>query len=176
MRVLFVALGGNRKRAVTDESADVIASGGSAVVLVDDAAPWASVSFADGVEVVQAARIAAAHWPRRVESLVLYRGPQFVMHRAAGRGTPRARRLVKAYQRRVADRVHRRLFLPLYAKVFGGRSERAVEQRLARLGPFDLLVVADVVSLPDVHRLLKAGLRVGGKPRVAFTIDEIAVG
>jgi hypothetical protein len=176
MRVLFVALGASRKRAVTDESAEVVAAGGAAVVLVDDARAWASVTFADGVEVVQAATLAAEHWPRRAESLLLYRGPRFLLHRAAGRGTPRARRVVKAYERRVADRVHRRLFLPLYDRMWNRTQSRVMVQCLRRLGPFDLLVVTDAPSLPEARRLLGGHLGGSGAPRIAFSIDQVAAG
>jgi hypothetical protein len=52
MRVVFLALGANRRLAVTAESRLLVEAGGQAVVLVQNPRSWAKETFAPGVEVV----------------------------------------------------------------------------------------------------------------------------
>lgn len=172
MHVLFLALGANRRRAVVDEAAQVVADGGQAVVLAEQAKPWSGESFAPGVRFVAVDRLQATHRPRRVENLVLYRGPRFLLHRVIGRGPlkRRARRAAKAYEKRVADRVHRRLFTPVYDRLFSDVRARLVDRELRRGRPFDVLVVSDPLSMPEAQRLLAGS---GGRgPQVVYSIDH----
>jgi hypothetical protein len=73
MRVLFLALGANRRVAVTTESRELAEAGGQAVVLVDRPTPWAADRFAPGVEIVSMAALARGRWPALVDKVVLLR-------------------------------------------------------------------------------------------------------
>jgi hypothetical protein len=174
MQVLFLALGASRKRAVVEESAEVVARGGRAVVLVGARKPWLDQGFEPGVELVTADELEARHLPRRLERLVLYRVPRLVV-RVAGRGplAGKAKRALKAYERRVAARVHRRVFVPLHRRVWPKISDRLVWRHFGpRKGP-ELLVVADALSVPRAVQLIQAwesdGLAV---PKVCYGIDS----
>jgi hypothetical protein len=174
MQVLFLALGASRKRAVVEESAEVVARGGRAVVLVRQRKPWLDQTFAPGVELVTADELQERHLPRRVERLVLYRVPR-LMVRVAGRGrlSSKAKRALKAYERRVAARIHRRVFVPLHRRMWPKISDRMAWRHFApRKGP-ELLVVADALSVLRAVQLVEAwesdGLAV---PRVCYGIDS----
>ncbi|MGI5398949.1 hypothetical protein ACQEVG_05715 [Streptomyces sp. CA-135486] len=174
MQVLFLALGASRKRAVVEESAEVVARGGRAVVLVGVRKPWLDQGFAPEVELVTADELEASHLPRRLERLVLYRVPRLVV-RVAGRGPlrSRAKRALKAYERRVAGRIHRRVFVPLHRRVWPRLADRMVWRHFSpRKGP-ELMVVADALSVPRAVQLIQAweseGLAV---PRVSYGIDS----
>jgi hypothetical protein len=73
MRVLFLALGANRRLAVTEESRALAEAGGHPVVLVDRPAAWAAETFAPGVQVVSMTGLARGRWPAAVEKVVLLR-------------------------------------------------------------------------------------------------------
>ena len=173
MQVLFLALGASRKRAVTEESAEITASGGRAVVIVDRPKAWSSVVFAPGVDVVTPGDLDAAHLPRRIERLLLYRLPRAAVS-AAGVVRPvrkPSQRVLKAYERRVAGRVHRRVFLPLHRRLWPTSQARAVRRRFGAGGP-ELLVVADALSVSFAVQLLDVWGRDGAPlPRIAYSID-----
>jgi hypothetical protein len=86
MRVLFLALGANRRAAVTEESRELAAAGGHPVVLVDRPSAWAADRFAPGVEIVSLPVLVRGHWPAFVEKV------------------PLLRRVVRKLQRRRPDR------------------------------------------------------------------------
>lgn len=173
--VLFIAVGANRRRAVAEDSRTLVEAGGRATVLLADRKPWAEFPFAAGVRVLSSVTPAGpAHWPVRAEQLVLFRAPRAVLHRLAGRGSARAKRVVSAYERRVANRVHRRVFQPAYARFWGDRDFRQFASVVRGAGPYDALVVCDPDSFPVAQRLLTALAGAGGKaPRVAYRIDQL---
>ncbi|MFE9201841.1 hypothetical protein [Micromonospora sp. NPDC007230] len=180
MRTLFLALGATRRRAVVAESGQVVAEGGEAVVLINSAASWRRETFPDGVQVVEVAQLEQQQPVRRAETLLLYRAPRFLLHRVVGRGRlrPRARRASKAYERRIADRVHRRLFLPAYGRLFKQARSRVVAREVRRQAPFDVLVVTDALSMPMAVDLLDrwaADGAAGTAPTVAYSIDHAGV-
>jgi hypothetical protein len=173
MQVLFLALGASRKRAVVEESAEVAERGGRAVVLVADRKPWLDQTFAPGVEVVTADELQARHLPMRLERLVLYRVPRLVV-RVAGR-TPlggKAKRALKAYERKVAGRIHRRVFIPAHRRMWPRTADRMIWRHFAASGP-ELLVVADALSVSRAVQLVEAWesdrLAV---PKVVYGIDS----
>jgi hypothetical protein len=90
MRVLFVAVGGNRKIAVTEESRRLAEAGGHAVVLVERADAWPVNGFAPRVEVAALARTG-----------ILVRMVRKVRHRLGRPMTPDRQydRLVRRYRR-----------------------------------------------------------------------------
>lgn len=171
MRVLFIALGATRRAAVVEDSRQLVEAGGRPVVLVSQPGPWEDETFVPGVEVVPLSTLTGRHWPMRAEQLVLFRGPSFVLRRVAGGNTRRADRVVAAYRRRFANRVHRRIFLPAYGRLWRGGEDRELTTFLRVRGPFEAIVVADAHSFPMAQRVLA---RLGGAaPRVAFRLDQL---
>jgi hypothetical protein len=168
MRVLFLALGANpnRRLAVTEESRRLAEAGEWPVVLIDDPRSWAAGTFAPGVTVLSLREQLDRHWPVAAEQLLLFRGPTSVLRRVGGR---RGGRLASAYERRIADRLHRRGFLPLYRRLWRAG---AVEAFRRRQGRFDAIVVTDPQSFPMAHRLVGPSDRADA-PRVAFRIDQL---
>jgi hypothetical protein len=73
MRVLFLALGANRRAAVTKESRELAEAGGHPVVLVDQPSAWAEERFAPGVEIVSLAALIRGRRPAFVDKVTLLR-------------------------------------------------------------------------------------------------------
>ena len=169
MRVLFLALGANRRLAVTQESRRLAEAGERPVVLIDDPRSWTAETFAPGVTVLSLREQPDRHWPVAAEQLVLFRGPTAVLRRVGGR---RGGRLASAYQRRIADRLHRRGFLPLYRRFWRTGADRPLEAFRRRQGRFDAIVVTDPQSFPVARRLVELSDRADA-PRVAFRIDQL---
>lgn len=169
-RVLFLALGGNRARVVVEESARVVAGGGRSTVVVDELTAWRGHRFAPGVRVVELARLQRAHLPVAAEQLIVHRAPRAAL-RAVGRGRLAgwSQRATRAYDRRIASRVHRRIFLPAYQRLWGDARYRLLRRRIAR-DTFDLLVVADPISIPVAARLVLTD-RVC--PEISYGLDTV---
>ncbi|GAA3336032.1 hypothetical protein GCM10020358_06660 [Amorphoplanes nipponensis] len=167
MRVLFLALGANRRLAVTEETRTLVQAGERPVVLVDRAESWAGDEFAAGVELVELAGLGRDHWPLTAERLVLHRAPKALLRRAGGR---RGKRLVSAYDRRIGRPLHKRVFLPLYGRLWRDAADRPLAEFNRRWGRFDTLVVTDPQSFPAAQRLAAAGRH---RPRIAFRIDQV---
>lgn len=175
MQVLFLALGGTRRQAVTEESARAVADGGSATVLVDQRKTWSRVEFDPRVEVVELARLERSYLPRRVVKVLLYRGPARLF-KLVGRGPlrPWVTRARKAYERRIAGPVYRTLILPRERQARGELLQRLINRHvLAGREQFDLLVVSDPDSMPTAARL-PAGFAASGLqvPRIAYSYDN----
>jgi hypothetical protein len=167
MRVLFLALGGNRRPAVTAESGAVATAGGRPTVLVAGPARWAGERFAPDVEVVPLIRY-RRHWPLAIEHLVLYRGPGFLLRRLAGSAA------VSVYNRTIANRVRRRLIRPVYGRLWPDGPHRQLDNFLAGCGPFDAVVVSDARSFPAAERTVdRLTAMTGTAPRVAFRVDAL---
>jgi hypothetical protein len=103
------------------------------------------------------------------EQLVLFRGPTSLLRRVGGR---RGGRLASAYERRIADRLHRRGFLPLYRRLWRDSAERPLEAFRRQQGSFDAIVVTDPQSFPVALRLVGPPGR-DPVPRVAFRVDQL---
>ncbi|MFV2118766.1 hypothetical protein ACE14D_10075 [Streptomyces sp. Act-28] len=176
MQVLFLALGASRKRAVVEESAAGAAAGGRAVVLGGQKQPWASETFAPGVRLTTLAELEAGHLPRRLERAVLYHGPRRVAG-AVGRGplNAKAKKALKAYEKRIAGRVHRRVFAPLHRRMWPTATARMVLRRcFGPQGGPDLVVVADALSTRTAAELMDAWQAEGlGTPRLAYSVDSV---
>ncbi|MGW2819687.1 hypothetical protein ACWC24_01575 [Streptomyces sp. NPDC001443] len=175
MQVLFLALGAARKRAVVEESAAVAAAGGRAVVLVADKKRWASQTFAPGVKLMTRGELEARHLPRRLERAVLYRGPRRVAG-ALGRGRLRAgtQRALRKYEKSVADRVHRRVLMPLHRRVWPTAGSRMVQRCFGPQGGPDLVVVTDALSVrPAVELMASWNAGDPGTPRVCYSVDSV---
>jgi hypothetical protein len=178
MQVLFLALGATRRRAVVEETTQVVADGGRAVVLVAAARPWSRERFHPEVEVVDLSRL-EAHGPiRRVERALLFSGPELVF-RALDRGPMKtfARRAGGAYERRIASPVHRAL-MPRKGDDPAELRQLLIRRKvLAGRPPFDLFVVSDPASMPPAARLFgrPAGTD-SPAPRVAYRYDYAGSG
>jgi hypothetical protein len=175
--VLFLALGGTRRRETLAESALVAAAGGRAVILVDRVdGRWRPDALADGVEVVDLAGLLGRHAPWRVQEAVLFGAPRVLLRavlRTAGRGRLRrfAERAGAAYERRLAWRVHRRVFLPAYDRIWGRTRDSLVERHLIRGATHDVVVVSDPTSLPLAARLVTGDAFAERQPAVRFGLD-----
>src|SRR5258707_1167036 len=145
MRVLFLALGANRRLAVTEESRRLAEAGERPVVLIDDPRSWTAETFAPGVTVLSLREQPAGHWPVAAEQLVLFRGGGWLLRGGGGR---RGGGLAGAYEGGIADRLHRRGFLPLYRRLWRDGADRPLEAFRRRQGRFDAIVVTDPQSFP----------------------------
>jgi hypothetical protein len=168
MRVLFLAFGGYRKKAVVEECAQVLADGGTATVLVDSTGPWRRAGLPDGVTVVDTAALRRELRTMRLEHLVVYRGPRFVLRRVAGR---RAKRAMAVHQK-VADKFHRRVVMPVHRRLSAESRGRLIARRLGRTAErYDWIIVGDSPSMPDAVDLLDA---LGDTaPGVAYSVDHL---
>ncbi|MEW2045985.1 hypothetical protein OHS71_26785 [Streptomyces sp. NBC_00377] len=175
MQVLFLALGAARKRAVVEETAAVAEAGGRVVVLVNDKKRWATETFAAGVKLMTPDELEARHLPRRLERAVLYKAPRRVAG-ALGRGPLRERtqKALKSYEKGVAGRVHRRVFLPLHRRVWPTVGARMVQRCFGPQGGPELVVVADALSIQHAVQLLETWHSGGqGTPRIAYSVDSV---
>jgi hypothetical protein len=177
MNVLFLAFGASRKRAVVEESTQVVADGGTASILVSAHKPWRRSPLLEEVEVIDSAAVWRGHLPMAIEHLFLYRGPRFFLYRILAHGPIRGpvRKLARGYERLIADRIHNRLFLPLYLRFHQGVREDLITRKIRDSRPFDWIIVADPTSMPEAQWLLE---RIDGphRPGVAYSIDHIPVG
>lgn len=174
-RVLFLAVGGARKRAVLEDAAEVVAGGGRATVLVGDRAAWRRERFPAGVTVVGLTELEGRQLPVRVERTVLYRAPRFAF-RLVGRGRLAAfgKRAGGAYERRIADRVHRRVFLPAYQRLRRGGHFPLLVRHLLRAEPPQLVVVTDSASIPLGAQLVReSAAYAASAPQVCFGLDYL---
>ncbi|GAA4389024.1 hypothetical protein GCM10023088_63120 [Actinomadura verrucosospora] len=152
MNVLFVALGASRRPAVVREAAQVLADGGSAVVLVRKASTWAKDPLPDGVDAVELSALERRYRPAAVR-IPLYRIPALLL-RVCFPGPLRGlgKRIDSAYRRRVARPVDRRL-ARLYRRDADAVRRRTVDRELLRGRSIDLVVIADPQSLVTVSEL-----------------------
>ncbi|WP_216642358.1 hypothetical protein [Micromonospora sp. WMMA2032] len=165
MHVLFLSVGGVRRRAVVEESRQAVADGGAATVVVDRLGPWSRETFAPGVRVVELDALLRRLPTVRFEQAALYKAPRKLL-RLVGRGPLRriSKRTERAYQRRLADPAHR-----AFLRVRGDQRPRLIDQLFART-PVDVLVVTDPIAMPYAARLV--GNRTGhASPRVCFSYD-----
>ncbi|MET7968254.1 hypothetical protein [Micromonospora sp. NPDC005305] len=165
MHVLFLSVGAVRRRAVVAESAQVVADGGTATVVVDRMAPWSRETFAAGVRVVELAALQRRMPAQRIEQAVLFKAPRKIL-RTVGRGPLRgfSKRAERAYQTRFADRAHR-AFLRLR-----GDTRAKLIARVGAQPRADVLVVTDPVAMPYAARLIGAS-HAPAIPRVCFSYD-----
>jgi hypothetical protein len=150
--VLFLAVGGTRRRGVVEAASRVVAAGGRASVVVGDPADWAADPCPPQVEIL-------ALWPVERRRPVfrfeqgLLAAPGLAL-RAVGRTSAQA-----AYRSRVADRIHRRLTGPAIRATFGDIRHRLVRRHTNEHRP-QVLIIADAPSVPLATRLLAGGTRI----------------
>jgi hypothetical protein len=168
--VVILALGATRKRAAVEDATRAVADGGEVTVVIDSAAGWRRDNFPSQVRIVELSKLERRNAPLWIEQLLLYRIPR-VLFRLAGRGplTDRMRRAGSAYQRRFADRVHRRLFLPVYGRVSRTLPYRLVRRHVLAGSDVDLVVIGDPASMPLAGQILKRSAK---PPRLSYGVDH----
>jgi hypothetical protein len=170
VNVLFLALGAGRRRAVVEESAKVVANGGSATVVVATAHAW-TAEIDPGVTVIDSSVLYRGQLPWRIERLVVYRGPRFVLKRALGR---RGKSAVRAYEKKVADRFHRRVFLPIHKRLRRDVRSQLIAQHITRSPrPYEWIVVTDSRSMPEAVEVLD-NLRADTRVGLVWSADHIS--
>ena len=176
MRVLFLALGSTRVPTVIEEANEVVARGGSAVVLVTIISTAHFHRFDPKVRIVRVADIVQTV-PGPMAWWLLFKGPEVATH-AAARGPLRGqvRRVHNAYARRIARMARRGTAFkntpvegnPVHQDVF----DHVLWHTVLRAETFDLMVVADPMSMPMAQRLVRAR-RAPTAKKIAFTVDAV---
>lgn len=171
-RVLFLALGGTRRRAAVAETGQVVACGGTATVVVADAAAWRNDRFAGDVRLVDLTEEELRHGWMPLEQLVLVRLPArfFRLIRRGPLGAW-ATRAAKGYRRRVGDPLHQRL-RPLSRRGRVSFNAGLIRRHLRHTN-VNLVVVNDPASMPTAVALLQT-YDGDDAPRVAYSIDRTA--
>ena len=173
MRVLFLALGDYRRRAVIDEATTVLRQGGSATVLVGDLSRWSADVFPDGITVLDISQLESDHLPLRIERKVVFGVPRRLL-KAAGRGPfrRRSKRAWKFYERRIAKPVHRRA-MTRYKQIWHDRRHQMVMAQVAR-GRFEYINVTDYLSMAVGARILSDLRSSSESPaKVSFGVDYV---
>ncbi|RKS68389.1 hypothetical protein BZB76_6653 [Actinomadura pelletieri DSM 43383] len=148
MNVVFLALGATRREAVIAETRKVIAGGGSATVVIRKPGAWAENPLPADVEVVELDRFQRAR-PRLI-GLLLFRVPRLLLRVfLSGPLRGRRERWDKAYRRRIADPIDRRL-----GRFYRLPSDEVLNLAVRAGASPDLLVVADAQSLAPAAELL----------------------
>lgn len=152
MNVLFVALGATRKPAIIRQSAQVLAGGGNAAVLIGKPSAWTREPLPDGVDAFELHALERRYRPAAVR-ILLY-GIPLLLLRMCFPGPFRGirKRIDAGYRRRVARPVNRRL-ARFYRRDPAAVRRRAVDRELLRGRSIDLVVVGDPQSLVIVSEL-----------------------
>jgi hypothetical protein len=115
-------------------------------------------------------------WPVRAEQWAIYAAPAFAF-RLVGRGRlamPAARARAR-FERRIADRFHRRVAMPALRSLFGDIRHRVLRDQLGPASAVDVIVVADAPSIPLAARLVEHPPTPDGHAAmVTFSVDEAA--
>ncbi|MFY1691498.1 hypothetical protein [Plantactinospora sp. WMMB782] len=180
-QVLILALDGSRRLAVLADVDRVLAAGGSATLVVSDIAKWRREKLPKQLRTVDLTKLELRLAPLAVEQLVLFRAPG-LLFRAAGRGAlaGRSKKANRAYQRGFADRVHRRVGMPVYRRLFqplyarkGDPRLRLLDRYVLQRGRFDVLVVADPGSMPAAATILASLTARGAAPTLCFDAGAV---
>ncbi len=173
MNVLFLALGGGRRKGTLAEADQVIAEGGRALILVDSFGPWKLESVPEGVEMVGLTSLERQHWPMQVTDALILRAPDRLL-RAIGRGPVRrlAKRIRGAYKRRVGQPIHRRVTVG-YHKLWPDRHHGLV-MSLVRRREIDFIVVTTHQSMIRAARMQRdLDAAAISRPKTRFSIDHL---
>lgn len=174
MRVLFLAVGDARRKAVAAEATEVLQGNGTATIVISEPGRWATEGLPEGAEVIALAELERNQLPLRLERLVVFGIPRRVL-KAVGRGPlkRRANKTWKRYERRIAKPLHRRA-VGRYHSVFHGRRQQMIVDVAAARG-YDWVTVTDYLSMEFGAAVLD-GLGRSGKPmpRLGFGIDYLA--
>jgi hypothetical protein len=174
--VLVLALGATRRRAAIDDAERVVARGGTADLVVRAATAWRDVLPAGGVRLIDVAELEQRRAWVPVERLLLYRVPLGLL-RVLGFGSlkPWSEQARRAYQRRIADPLHRRLHAALIRPGDGRLTAGLIRRQLGRDSSIDLLLVNDPASMPTAVALLREH-GPGAQPPVSYDLDHAGSG
>lgn len=172
MKVLFVALTATRARAIKRHCHFLLDHGVDVELITTNADPWRAEGLDPRVVVHTLKEGEGRHPIPRIERVVVFRGPRFVLNRAApvlGRRAPG----VRARYERVADAFHRRLFMRGYRAVRPWVLWRVARQEV--LPRLDLSTVNEVV-VGDSHAVPLAWhlARLHPELKVSFSLDRAA--
>lgn len=176
MRVLFLALGATRRRAVVEESRAVAARGGAATVLVARPAVWSRETFDDAVTVIDLSRLQADHAPQAASRKIVVGLPR-KLFRLVGRGplAPRLNRWRKGYERRVAATIQRKIVIPAYGRIWHNSRAQLLVREIGPDAAFDAVVISDPASLAVAERLVQTWPSSWGEvPPLCFSVDHLA--
>src|SRR5262245_26617398 len=169
---VFLAVGGSRRRGVVEAAGRVVDRGGEATVVVGDPGPWAAEKLDPRIRMIALWPVERRRWPMRIEQWSLYGAPAGAF-RLVGRGrlAGSAERAYASFERRVADRLHRRLALPALRSLFGDIRHRVLQASLAAGAPLDVIVIADAPSIPLAARLVRSRPHPAAeRPLVTFSV------
>jgi hypothetical protein len=175
VRVLFLALGNYRRRAVIDEATSVLAGGGSATVILSDIGQWEVETFPEGLDVLDITHMERDHLPLRLERKIVFGLPRRIL-KLTGRGRLRrpSRRVWKYYKRRFAKPVHRRA-MERYNHIYRDRRHALTMSRVTAT-PYDYINVTDYLSIPVAARVMSDldASPQKAAPQVIFGIDYLS--
>ncbi|MER7459755.1 hypothetical protein [Micromonospora sp. NPDC126480] len=155
--VLFLALGGDRQRIVIQDAARVASDGGRAVVVIGDPTVWPTPRrFSRRVKVLELPTLEAAALPAVVARKTLYGLPRRLCRKVGRLPLMSWSSAVgETYERRIADVLHARLFLPTYQRLRGDNRHRLLRRLVLAKTPFDVVVICDPQSIPVAARLAR---------------------
>jgi hypothetical protein len=169
--VLILAEGGQRKRAALSDAEAVLARGGQATLVLRRRSQWRTEVISDRIQVVDLHELEKQERWMPLEWLLLVRAPRFAF-RVVGLGPAKnfSERASRAWRRRVANPLHRRVFLPMIRRRDGSRPESLVERGIGARTAVDALVITDPGSMPTAVDYLERH----EVPFVAYSLDHAA--
>ncbi|WP_141578948.1 hypothetical protein [Actinomadura sp. WMMA1423] len=147
MNVLFLALGGSRRRAVAAEAEHLLQHGDKVTVLVDKASRWRKgPQIPEGADTVELSRLEGGYRPAAVR-LLLNRLPLLLLRVCLPGPLGGLRKRVRsAYVRRIDRPVDRRL-ARFYRRDAAGVRRRVIARDLLRGRSVDVVIVGDPGSM-----------------------------
>jgi hypothetical protein len=172
--IVFVAEGGNRKRAAVAEAEQALAAGDDVTLVIRHRSQWDSqAGIPAGARVIDLHGLEKQERWVPVEWLLLVRGPRFAF-RILGVGPLKAfsERASRAWRHRIANPLHARVFLPLVRRREQSRPVALLERGLGGRTRVDLLVVTDPMSMPSAVEFLDRH----PATRVAYDVEHATMG
>jgi hypothetical protein len=172
--VLLVAVGGTRRREVVQGSAQLVATGAAATVVIGNPMAWKDESFDPRVSLVALSPHERSRLTLRLERRIVFTFPRLIFRLIEwGPLAPWALRAWGAYKRRIAVRIDRRIVIPLYRWITGDVRRSFLREQLSQGPHVGAVVITDPASIT-----LAAWLRDQQLPAIAdgarwsFRLDE----
>jgi hypothetical protein len=167
--VVILAEGGQRKRAAVTDAERAVAEGNEATLVLRQRSKWRDEPISDRVRVVDLHDLEKQERWMPVEWLLLVRVPRFAF-KVVGVGPIKgfSQRASSAWRRRVANPLHRRVFLPMVRRRAGSRPESLMERGIGARTVVDVLLITDPGSMPTAADFLDHH----DVPRVAYSLDH----
>jgi hypothetical protein len=171
-RVLFLAVEGNRRRSVVEESSSVLGAAGWATVVIGRKKIWQGSGLSADVDIIDISESMHPHLVARLDRALTVWVPRLAA-RVAGHGRlrPWTRRATVAYQRRVSAPLHRRLLARFPAR---GDALATLMKQLAGVR-FDHVVICDAASLPAAAQLVGHYTARRRTPTFCYGLDDVEV-